>query len=174
MTSLAEGLITAKEFGLLTLLPALLIFAIVYGLLKKTDLFGGNEWVNMLIAISVSLIFVSVVKAVKFTNKFLPVVSAGLVVFVIFLAVIKFAGVKEGDVFGIEGMKMKFGLAILVAFFFIATLYTLKHVAPAAYQPFVDLWDTVKDPSIISIIVLFGTLGLAAYAVLGGGDGGGC
>jgi len=167
MTSLAEGLITAKDFGLLTLLPALLIFAIVYGLLKKNDIFGDNEWVNMLVAISVALIFVSVMKAVEFTNKFLPVVSAGLVVFVIFIAVIKFAGVKEGDFFGIEGAKMKFGLVIVVVCFFIAVLYTLKHVAPAAYQPFVDLWATVKDPSILAVIVLFGSLGLAAYAVLG-------
>lgn len=170
MVSLAEGLIVINDWGITIVLPALLIYALVYSLLAKTELLGDNQWANVMIASVSSLLFVTVLNAVKFTETFLPVVSAGLVVLFFFILLLKFVGVNESELFGFAEGKAKAGIILIAAIVFGSAIYAFEKVSPGLLaklkSPFVDLWNTFTNPTILSMVILFGTLIVAAYYLL--------
>ena len=61
MVSLAVGVL--QNIGLYYVLPALLIFAITFGVLSKYQPFGDNPWVNGLASVVIALLFASLAKA---------------------------------------------------------------------------------------------------------------
>ena len=170
MATLSEGLIVVKDFGLMIILPALFVYALTYALLAKTKVLGELKWANILISTVIALIFVTLMQAVKFTNKFLPVMAAGLVVVFIFILLIKFFGMDEKTLFGLEAGKSKLGVMVAVVLIGGAALYALKRAVPAAFdaikEPFIILWLTISEPTVMSIIVLFGTMILASYFIM--------
>ena len=89
MATLSEGIFVVKDWGLTVVLPALLVFALLYAILTKYELLGEKEWANVLISAIVSLVFVTLIKAVKFTSNFLSVFAAGLVVLFTFILLLK-------------------------------------------------------------------------------------
>jgi hypothetical protein len=86
-SSFGEGLSLLKEIGLFDFfIPFLLVFAIIYGALEKTQVFGeGRHDINAVIALSIAFIFGITGWAVKATTSFLPWVGIIAVASVAFL-----------------------------------------------------------------------------------------
>lgn len=169
MASLAEGLSTVKDFTVLTLLPAILVFVIVYALLQKTKLLGEEaQWANMLTAIVTSILFIVVIKAVKFTGTFLPLFAIAIVILVFLWLIFKFIGV-EGVFTSTDRAKWGLAAAALVIVVILLTI-AFKKVYSSAYDKIISaigsVWSAITEPAVIALVVMFGSFALVAYAIL--------
>ena len=78
-------------------LPFLLIFAIVFAVLQKSEILGkGKKQTDAIIALVVGLIVVAVGSVTDIINNLLPVLAVGLVVLLVFFLLWGFA-FKEGE-----------------------------------------------------------------------------
>ncbi len=89
-------------------LPFLLIFALVFGILSKMNLFD-NKGINVIIALTVSLITLQYSSVTQFFSLILPKVSVGLIILLVILILIGlFANFEnklvKGALFGISGI----------------------------------------------------------------------
>jgi len=95
MATLLDAVGTLQSFGVYsTILPFLLITAVVYAVLLKYKTLGENKTVNAIIAIVIGLVFISVARAVNFINIILPFVTIFLVMLVLVMLIFTFMGVK--------------------------------------------------------------------------------
>src|SRR3989304_792800 len=78
-------------------LPFLLVFAIIFAVLQKSEILGkGKKQTDAIIALVAGLIVVAVGSATKIINNLLPVLAVGLVVLLVFFLLWGFA-FKEGE-----------------------------------------------------------------------------
>lgn len=124
-----------KDFGFNEyILPFLLVFAIVFAVLEKTEIFGkGRGNINAVIAVSVGLLLVAQQGIVETITTFLPQVSLIIIVILMGLVVLSMLG---GGAF--EGLQGSFlGLAVVVAIVAVVLAlspnfgYDLSWVSPA-------------------------------------------
>ena len=94
-------------------IPFLLIFALVFGILTKSDIMGGNKSVNAIIALSIGLLALQFDMVSTFFGTIFPRFAVGLSVF---LVLILLAGLFYKDADG--GQKSTFfviGIIIAIA-----------------------------------------------------------
>jgi len=77
------------------LLPFLMIFALVYGILAKTKVLGDNKGVNATVALAFGLLALQFDYVSGFYASIFPYAGMGLAVFLV--AMILFGMTKEGD-----------------------------------------------------------------------------
>ncbi|MBL7147865.1 MAG: hypothetical protein ISS82_03505 [Nanoarchaeota archaeon] len=76
-------------------LPFLLIFTLVFGILEKTNILGTNKKnINAIVALILGLLFITQFEIVQTLNNFLPKISLFMIVAVMFLLIIGFFGAK--------------------------------------------------------------------------------
>lgn len=92
-------------------LPALLMFAIIFGILTSTRVLGGNKGINFLIAVSISILAIRVPFVSQFFSTIFPSFGIGLAI-VIIVVILMGLFVSEGnmDIFG--NVLMWGGLAV--------------------------------------------------------------
>lgn len=76
------------------LLPALLIFAVIFGVLSTTKIMGANRGINMLIALSISLLAIRTPIVSQFFSEIFPNFAIGLAVI---LGIVILAGLFIAD-----------------------------------------------------------------------------
>jgi len=116
---LVEAMDFLKEFGFFDIvLPFLLIFAITFAVLEKTEIFGKDKKnINSMIAFVMGLLFVAVPKVVSVVQESLPNIGVMLVVLMSFMMLIGFfVSHEEGKHFFQENTPLKviFVLAVLI------------------------------------------------------------
>ncbi|MEK6898848.1 MAG: hypothetical protein AABW79_02005 [Nanoarchaeota archaeon] len=98
------------------LLPALLIFAVIFGVLSTTRIMGANRGINMLIALSISLLAIRTPIVSQFFTELFPNFAIGLAVI---LAVVILAGLfiadKNATAFYNTMMWAGLGIGVVVA-----------------------------------------------------------
>jgi len=165
VTSLAEGLISVKDFSISMFLPAILIFVLMYAILAKTKVLGENQWINATLSAVVAILFITVVKAVTFTREFLPLISIALVILVFLFIVFRFVGV-EGLAAGKGKIFLTLGAGGLVL---VLAGVVFKKVFNSAYLKMGDAlnaaWQAVSEPEVAAAIVMLSALILAAWLV---------
>lgn len=165
MTSLAEGLISAKDFSFTILLPAILVFVLIYALLSKTEVLGGNQWIDSTIAAITAILFVTVVKATEFTKEFLPLISLALIVLVFLVLVFRFVGVEGLAEGGGKIVWIIVGAGIVLVLAGVA----FKRVFTSAYMSTSNAmsgaWQALTQPEVLSIIILFTTMILSVWLI---------
>src|SRR3989338_5094006 len=67
------------------LLPALLIFAVIFGILTSTNVLGGNKGVNFVVAASATLMAMRLQIVSDFFSLLLPGLGIGIAVIVVVL-----------------------------------------------------------------------------------------
>lgn len=76
-------------------LPFLLVFAVVFALLEKTEVLGaGKRNVNLIVAFCIAFIFVGVPALVNVTLRLIPIVSLIIVILLCLLLVFGFVGIQ--------------------------------------------------------------------------------
>jgi len=111
-----------RTFGLFrVILPFMLVFAIVYAVLKKTQILGDQPWsdsVAAIISLAIAFFVIASTPVVSALERLLPNTAFLLVVIVLFLMVLGMFGFNIGDIF--QDKKAKIILALIFTFIFLA------------------------------------------------------
>ncbi len=154
-----------KDFGVYDyILPFLLVVAIVFAILEKTQIFGANRTnINAIIGIVVGLLLVAQQDIVATINLFLPRVSLIMVVILMGLVVVTLLGGKTFE--GLKGVWLAVGM-------FIAIIAVILALSP-------DLgwsldWLSPYDRSMLfTIAILVGIVAVLYFLLAGRGSGSG-
>ncbi len=111
---LVSALDLLQDFGFFrVVLPLILIFALVFGILEKTKIFGDDKSnINAVIAFVIAFFTISSTPVVEAMNDFLPQTAMLLVVALMALMLFAFVGLNPQDRF--DGMGKWAGLAALL------------------------------------------------------------
>ncbi len=136
------------------ILPFLLIFVIVFAILRNTKILGDNKSADIIVAFIIGFIFVGVPAAVGITLNIIPVVAVMLVIVLCFLLLFGFAGFSTQPIN--KGLRITIGIILGIAL--IVTI----------------IWATgVKLPTlseeVINYIIIFALVIGAGAAVLSTG-----
>jgi len=105
------------------LLPFLLIFAIVFSVLQKSEVLGkGKKQTDAIVALVVGLIVIAVGSVTDIINNLLPILAVGLVAMLAFFLLWGFA-FKEGTFEVHKGVKWTIGIIAAVVVV-VALLYS--------------------------------------------------
>ena len=143
-------------------LPFLLVFALVFAVLQKSEILGkGKRQVDAIVALVIGLLVVAVGSATDVITGLMPVLAVGLVVLLSFFLLWGFA-FKEGS-FEVPN-AIKWVIAALAA---LAVIVTVLY--------FTGSWDYLKElisgsgSSIVGNIVFLVLVVLAVFVVIGFG-----
>ena len=137
----------ASEYGGITflshplvvevILPFLLVFTVVFGILQKSEIFGkGKRQIDAIVALVIGLLVISFGKAIGIIVQLSAFLAVALVVVLVFMLLVGSFN-KEGDSDEIFGkIKWVIGIPILVAFF-------------AAVLYIVGIWDFIWENIIV-------------------------
>lgn len=96
MASLLSGITFLENFGFYSVLfPLILIMAITYGLLSKIKPFGDDTTINIIVALIVGFMVVSVTPAIIFIRLLVPYITAFFIVILFIVMMFQFLGVKS-------------------------------------------------------------------------------
>ena len=118
------------------ILSFLLVFVLIYAILKKTEILGEDEWVALLISFVLAVFFIAEASLVDFVN-FSSAWFAVFIVCVFFILVlVGFLGKDAlGTITGNKGVAWTL-LGALIVFFIISSAYTFNWAVN---------WSTVWD-----------------------------
>lgn len=178
MASVLRGTIDfLKDFGLFdVILPFLLIFAIVFAILEKTMILGKDkdapkQNLNSIVALVISLLFVSANKAVNLVTNALPNIALIIVIAVSFLIMLGVFWKNEEFDFKETHRNWYIFFTFVV---FIALL--LVFLGAYEYSPGVSLLthlldsigDGVSEDLVTGVIVILVVIGVLLWVIRGG------
>lgn len=125
-------------------LPALLIFAIIFGILTSTRVLGGNRGINFLIAAAISIMAIRVPFVSEFFTTIFPSFGIGLAI-VIIVVILMGLFVSKGniDIFGNVLMWGGMGVGVIIA------VITFNQ-----YQWFGSFWWQENWVSVLWIVII--------------------
>lgn len=130
------------------LLPFLIIFALVFGLISQMKLFHENRAIPPIIALAVSLMALQFDLVPAFFAEVFPRLGIGLVILLVLLILIGLVSPKDAG-----SIYLVYGVMIVVA------VYILIDVAEAMNSPLANLWYEWRG-YIILIAVILTVLGI--------------
>jgi len=173
MSTLGNALGFLKDFGFFdVILPFLLVFAVVFGILEKTKIFGtekigdveySKKNIDAIVAFVIAMFVVAATKIVDTMQLALPRVALLLVVSLSFLLMIGIFIKPEGFYEQVE----KTWLAIIMIIMFIAVILIFLSVIPAndgeswleySYNYVMEYWTGALVGSIILFILVIGAV----------------
>jgi len=161
-SAILQGLLMLRELGIFDfLLPFLLFFAVIYGALDKTKVFGENKRdINSVIALVIALIATTTAMVTRALAGFLPWVGFIAIVIVSFLMII---ALVVGDVSKLAEIKwFKYGAIIAIAIgIFIVMIFALGFDKSMGSM-------NISETDIALIIILIGA-GIIGYVIFGRG-----
>jgi len=135
------------------LLPFLLIFAIVFGILNKTRILGDNKGVQAVIALALGLLALQFDYVTNFYATIFPYAGVGLAV--LLLALI-FLGVVAGDFSSVKYIWFGVGIIVFIAVVF-TSLSESWYLGGMGYS-FWEAW-----PTILAGLILVAVIGLIVW-----------
>lgn len=172
-SSLRAAIDFLEKFGFFdVILPFLLVFSIIFGILEKTRIFGSDEIdgkkvpkknINSMVAFSIAFFVVATKKIVDVIETSLPQVALILIIIVCFLML---AGSFMADKdFSFE--KRKYWVMFLTGVIFIAVVLIFVN-AFGWLQPIID-WVMLSPPVLVVPLVLVTVVVGAVFFIVGGG-----
>lgn len=142
-------------------LPFLMIFALVYGILSKTNILGDNKGVNATIALAFGLLALQFDYVSGFYASIFPYAGMGLAVLLI--ALILFGLVSQNTGIVTNWIWVAIGVVIFL-FVLLGTLGDTYWLGGVGY----NLANSA--PALLAILII---IGLMSLIIWGGGRGGG-
>lgn len=163
---LANALEFLKDFGFFdVVLPFLLIFTIVFGILEKTKVFGTEtgkpdgkpqQRINAMVAFVIALFFVAIPSLVASIQISLPQIAMLLIVIVVFLMLLASlaSGGTSFDLFQMPGKGKMFWIAVMYILIFVGVIAIFLN-SFGWLDPVMDyVKDNWSDTLIVSLIFL--------------------
>ena len=142
-------------------LPFLMIFALVYGILLKTQILGDNKGVNATIALAFGLLALQFDYVSGFYASIFPYAGMGLAVLLIAMILLGLMGDPDK-----KGNKIWLGIGVVIFLFVLfASLGDTYWLGGIGY----DLAGA--GPALLAILLVLGILGFIIFG--GGGSSGG-
>ena len=130
------------------LLPFLLIFALVFGILSKVNLFGKNRAVNVIIAFVVAIMSLQFALVPQFFSEIFPRVGIGLVIILsLFIIIGLFTNPKSN-------VMNYFLLGIALIIFVIILVQSAGSVGIRSVDWWTTNWSMVLAVGVILILVV--------------------
>lgn len=162
VTPLGKAIGFLKDFGFFDIiLPFLLVFTIVFGILEKTRIFGTEDGkkegkpkknINAMVAFSIAFFLISAQQIVSAIQISLPQVVFVLIVIVSFLMLVA-AMYQEGEDFKLEKGWKKF-LIFLIFFGLLAIFLNAFGWLEVVIGFFIWGWGNAVVPAIIILAVV--------------------
>ncbi len=127
---LTDALDFAGEIGFFdTIIPFVLVFALIYGILRFTKILGDPDEkrtnaINVVIAFAISFLVIATTNIVQMINEFVPNTALLLVIALMLLLLLGFAGFKTQDYLGNQKTGAKIIAGVLVVIFVGVLFYT--------------------------------------------------
>lgn len=93
------------------ILPFLLVFVVIFAVLRKSQVLGDNKFADTIVAVVVAFIFVGVPAAVGFTMKLLPIITVLVVIILCYYLIFGFLGIHKSS-----GIMIALGIIFGIAF----------------------------------------------------------
>jgi len=159
---LVQAIDFLKDFGFFDIvLPFLLIFAVTFAVLEKTEIFGKDKKnINSMIAFVMGLLFVTVPRVVDVINEALPNIGVMLIVLMSFMMLVGFfvSSSKEGEHFFERNtfLKWLFILVVIVgtSIIFLDALGWWEDMVDGAE----DFWNSTLGVTIIFLAIIVGAI----------------
>ncbi len=118
MVSMAEGFggtILSSPLFIEVILPFLLVFALVFAILQKSEILGkGKKQIDAIVALVIGLIFIAFGQAVGVVINLIPILAVSVVVLLVFMLIYGMA-FSQGDFKLHKGIQwVIFALAAIV------------------------------------------------------------
>ncbi len=152
-----------------TILPFILVFTIVFGILQKSKIFGdGKKQIDSLVALVAGLLLVSFAQAVGIILQLTVFLSVSLVVILVLLLILG-AFVPEGKFF--ETMMPKAVQYTIIPLAFVAVTIAVVYIT--GFWEYLYDWIYLGSESTIFINIFFVAVVVGAIiAVISGKSGG--
>jgi len=142
------------------LLPFLLIFALVFGILTQIQLFKENKAINAIIALAVGLISISLPIVPQFFSAIFPMLGIGLAVLLVVLILVGMFVDRDNK--GIMYVLMGVGAVIVV----IVLVQTAGALGWSSWYWWLENW-----PMIIGVVFILALVGIIVGASSNKGQG---
>jgi len=169
-----------RNFGFYNfLLPMLLVFAVVYGILEYVKAFGDNKGVNLIISLCVSLLVLGGIYTFIPADFFTIFFSRFAVVLVALLAIailMGFFNIKLEDLMSTDKKTAKWIifviLAILIITMIVFLVFNISMTASSVGTAFGSFFSSEAFLSVFGIAIMLGVIVLVIWLVTknGGGD----
>ena len=168
MSVLGDALGFLTDFGLFdVILPFLLVFAVVFGILEKTKILGSEKIgdteytrknLNAIVAFVLGLLVVAATKIVGVINQALPRISLLVVVSLSFLLAIGIFMKDGNDLY--ERLGKNWLVFLMITMFIVVVLIFMSVIPANANQTWldyaIDFVINYWDGTLFSSLVLFG------------------
>ena len=77
------------------ILPFLLVFVVIFAILRKSQVLGDNKFADVIVAAVIAFIFVGVPTVVGFTMRLLPIITVLIVIILCYYLIFGFLGIHK-------------------------------------------------------------------------------
>lgn len=136
------------------IIPFLLIFAIVYGILMQVNLFKGTKGINAVIAVSVGLLSLQFSFVSVFFSEIFPKVGVGLIIILLML-------IMTGMFIDTKSRWMMYavwGVSAIILVYIVAHSFFNILGGWGSYSLFNLGWNWNMIFSVVAIVVILGTV----------------
>lgn len=195
MATLVDALDILKHAGFYeTIFPFILVFAVIFGVLTKLNIFGENKYINGTVSALIALFFISMVRASKFLSNVIPMLTAMLLVMVFLVLIFMFMGVKGETIARVLTEESQaYGAIIIVFILLVIIAFTQVFPEQAFLTQFPGMAEDMNvtlypedatssekaaailsaqagaiifSPKILAMIVMFVTFAIATYYIV--------
>ena len=173
VSPLTNALEFAQNFGFFeTVIPFILVFALVYGILRFTKVLGDPDKartnaINVVISFAISFLVIATTNIVSMIRDLVPNATLLLVIALMLLLLLGFAGFKTQDYLGKTTMGGKIIAAVLVIIFVGVLFYSFGWNILAQVNIDPSIVNGIFTREVINLIIGLGLLiGLPLLVVL--------
>ena len=159
---MADGFIFSNVLFRDYILPFLLVFVVLFGVLEKTKIFGeGKRQVNALTSFVIALIFIGFVLPKQIVTNLVLYFSIALVIILVFMILYGFVSADAKDGFKPEKwMKWVFGIIIAVSLI-IAIFWASGSLDFAINFLFFQSWSKTFWVNVFFVVIIAGAIAFA-------------
>jgi hypothetical protein len=141
------------------ILPFILVFAIIFAVLERSNIFGeGKKQVNALIGLVIGLLLISFPASRDIIVKLMPVLAVMVVVLLVFIIIYGFAKQEK------EIKLPRGAISVIVLISVVVVAVTLLKIT-GAWDPFISFIKTENGGRVFSNVVLVVAIATAMVAV---------
>ena len=165
MADTGGSTIFSSNIFVYTILPFLLVFALVFAILQKTKILGdGKKQIDAIVALVIGLLVVSFASYVDVIVQLMAFLSVALVIILVFMLL--FGTLFEPGKFEMaKGLKITFGIIIAIAVVIAILIYT-----PAWDYLAKNLWGNGGSAWLTNAVFVILLIAAVAVVLVGKGD----